>query len=160
MSFQAKQTLVRAAQLKVQELCLPFVIVGNATPADVVVTVDDPSILFIETESTSAVGSSDISALIQSGETYTPAEASDDSAGEYNALVHVGEKIRKLISVEVRDSVTGAVIPAIALTAPSTGIISLENAGDNDSIVVTVDHGADLTAATVDAVLIVKYVVE
>lgn len=160
--FEAKKTLVRSAQLKVQELVLPYKIVGNATPASAVVTIDDPSVLFIETESTSAVGGSDISALLDSGETLT-IEAADDSDGEYNALVVIGEKIKKVISVEARVRATGAVIPCtFPSTAPADAITSSVEGGTDadDAVVFSVDHGADLTAATVDAVLIVKYVVE
>lgn len=158
--YEAKDSLVRGAQLRTQELVLPYTYVGNATPASVVVTVQDPSILFIETESTSAVGTSDISALITSGETYTPADVSDDSDGEYNMLVRIKEKVKKVLSVECRNRQTGAVIPAKFTTAPSNSIISFETADADDCMCFTIDHGADLTAATVDAVLVIKYQVE
>jgi len=157
--FDAKSSLVRGSQLKTQELSLSYKIVGDATPANAVVTIDDPSILFIETESTSATGSSDISGEISSGETYTP-QAADDSLGQYSCMVRIDEKLGKVISVEARERKTGAVIPCLFTTAPSESIISRETAGDNDLIVFDVDHGADLTAATVEAVIVVKYSVE
>lgn len=148
---------MQGVQLRTQELVLPYTIVGDATPADAVVTVQDPSILKIETESTSAVGSTDLSAFITSGETFTPVDASDDSDGEYTVLVHVKEKVKKVLSVQCKDSKTGAVIPTKFTTAPADSIISVQNAGDDDAMCFGIDHGADLTAATVDAVLVVQY---
>jgi len=158
-SFEAKDAIVRDVQLRTQELVLPYVIVGNVTPASVVVTADDPSVLFIETESTSAVGSSDISALITSGETYTAA-ASVDLNGEYNAMVKICEKVKKVKSIEVRERFTGAVIASAAHSAPSDGIISFATAGEDDAIVFQIDHGASIAASTVDAVVVVRYEVE
>lgn len=158
-SFSAKSTEVRGVQLKVQELSLSYQIVGNATPANVVVKIDDPSVLFIQTESTSASGSSDLDAKVQSGETFTHA-ASVDVNGEYSCMVEIQEKLKKVVSVEVRDRFTGEVIPSKAVSAPSSAIISVESAGDKDAIVFDVDHGGDITASTVDAVVTVKYVVE
>lgn len=159
-TYELKQNLPQAAQKKVVTLVLGYTIVGNATPANAVITVEDPGVLLLETESTSASGGSDLSAVITSGETLTPADASDDSDGEYNGLVRIGEKIKKVVSLQVRDRDTGAVIPCKFMTAPSDGIISEATAGADDMIAVGFDHGADLTAATVDAVLEVKFILD
>lgn len=167
-SYEAKRTLVKGAQLDVQELVLGYTIVGNATPASVVVSVANPGVLYIQTESTSASGSTNIATLITSGDTYTPTNAPDDSDGEYNVLVHIGEALRKVVSVEARDRKTGAVIPTTFQTAPASGFLDLTDSDDpkfplrdtDHAIVFGVDHGADLTAATVDAVLIVRYIAE
>ena len=160
MSYEAKRTLVAGAQLDNQELVLSYKIVGNATPASAVVTIDQPGVLYVQTESTSASGSTNIATLITSGDTYTPTNAPDDSDGEYNMLVHVGEKCRKVVSVEARDRKSGAIYPTTFQTAPAQALLGFEDAGQNDAIVFGVDHGADLTAATVEAYIIVRYITE
>ena len=150
---------LRDNQLKMQELVLEYNYAGNATPASTVVTIQDPSILMIETESTSASGTTDLS-TVTSTETLTFPNAPDDSAGEYNALVRVGEKVRRLVSVEVKNKFTGAVIPTTQMTAPADGLIGESTAGDDDLIAVDIDHGADLTSADLDLVMTLKFILD
>ncbi len=158
--YELKNVLQRDNQLKVQELVLGYRYAGNVTPASVVVTPQDPTLLLIETESTSASGTTDLSAVITSGETLTFADASDDSDGEYNALIRVGEKVRRVVSLALRERSTGAIIPVKFMTAPANGIISESVAGANDMIAVGIDHGADLTAVADDYVLEVKFILD
>ena len=161
-SYEAKKTLVNDARLQVQELCLSYRYVGNATPANVVVTTEQLGVLFIQTESTSASGSTDIAALITSGETYTPAYAPhfNDLDGSYNILVLIGEKCRKVLSVEARNRKTGLSLLTTFQTAPAQALIGYETAGANDAIVFGVIHIDEFEIDTIEAILIVRYIVE
>ena len=49
-TYQAKDSTTQGVQLKVQELHLPFTIVGSATAASVSIVVADPAVLFLNTE--------------------------------------------------------------------------------------------------------------
>jgi hypothetical protein len=157
--FDAKKSEVRQVQLKVQQLALRFKLVGNATPASVVLTIDDPSVLFLETESTSAVGATDLSAKVLSGETYTQI-APVDANGIYSGLVHVGEKIKKVLSVQLMDAVSGAVQVTQKETAPTSQIISIAAAGDYDAISFSIDEATANTSGTKERILLVRYAVE
>lgn len=146
MSFNAKQELVLGRQLKVQELCIPLVITGNATPASVALSVDEPSVLFLKTQ-----GVDKITAALDAGETAPTFVAQNDANGLFSAMVKVGEQIEKVISANiVRRNEHGADTAKLANT---TGI-----SANGDKIVLDCDTGKDLSTSNLDACLIVRYV--
>ena len=159
VTYELKNASAQDAQKKVIELVLEYNYTGNATPASTAVTIQNPDVLMIETESTSASGTTDLSG-ITSTETLTYPNAPDDSAGEYNALVRVGQKIKRLVGVQVFNKYTGAIIPTTQMTAPADGLIGETTAGDDDLIAVDIDHGADLTSADLDLVMKVYFVLD
>lgn len=146
-NFPAKDEKVQNAQLKAQELCLRLAITGNATPANVAVSVDDPAILFLKTE-----GVDKITAALDSGDGSPTFVAQDDSNGLFSAMVKVGEQVSKVLSAQlIRRTAHGVDTCKLADTDGITAV--------GDKIVLDCDTGVDLSAANLDACLIVKYVV-
>tara|TARA_R110000868_G_scaffold287815_1_gene548137 strand:+ start:1331 stop:1780 length:450 start_codon:yes stop_codon:yes gene_type:complete len=146
-NYYAKSELVQERQLKVQELALRLAITGNATPASVVIAVDDPSILFLKTE-----GVNKITAALN-GDTAPTFVAQVDANGLFSAMIVVGEQIKKVLSAQlIRRTAHGVDTCKLADT---DGITVL-----GDKIVLDCDTGVDLSAANLDACLIVKYEVQ
>jgi hypothetical protein len=81
MSYEAKDSLVRDRQLKVQEVCIPLAITGNATPASVSVVSDEPAIMFIRTEGVDGI--TEASGALDAGQT-APTFTSPDDATAYS----------------------------------------------------------------------------
>jgi hypothetical protein len=146
-NFYAKSEAVQNAQLKVQELCLRLAITGNATPASVVVSVDDPAVLFLKTQ-----GVDKISAALDAADGSPSFVAQNDGNGLFSAMIKVGEPIGKVLCAQlVRRTAHG--VDTVKL-ADSDGITAA-----GDKIVLDCDTGVDLSAANLDACLMVKYVV-
>lgn len=146
-NYYAKSELVQENQLKVQELALRLAITGNATPASVALAVDDPSILFLKSQ-----GVDKITAALN-GDTAPTFVAQNDATGLFSAMVVVGEPIKKVLSAQlIRRTAHGVDTCKLADT---DGITVL-----GDKIVLDCDTGVDLSAANLDACLIVKYIVQ
>jgi hypothetical protein len=147
MSYSAKNEHVLNAQLKVQELCLRLAITGNATPASVVVAVDDPAVLFLRTE-----GVNKITAALDASDGTPSFVAQNDANGLFSAMIKVGEPVGKVLSAQlIRRTAHGVDTCKLADTDGITAA--------GDKIVLDCDTGVDLSAANLDACLIVKYVV-
>ena len=147
-NFYAKNELVQERQLKVQELALRLAITGNATPASVVVAVDDPSILFLRTE-----GVNKITAALDAADGTPSIVSPVDANGLFAAMIKVGEPIKKVLSAQlIRRTAHG--VDTIKL-ADTDGITAA-----GDKIILDCDTGVDLSAANLDACLIVKYEVQ
>ncbi len=145
MSFNAKQELVLGRQLKVQELCIPLVITGNATPASVVLATDEPSLLFLKTQ-----GVDKITAALDAGEAAPTFVAQNDANGLFSAMIKIGEQIDKVICAQIiRRDEHGVDTGKLANT---TGITA-----NGDKIVFDCDTGKDLSLANLNACLIVRY---
>jgi len=151
-AYQAKSELVLGAQLRVQSLKLPFSITGNATPASVVITRDDPSVLFVKTE-----GVNQITGALDSGDTAPTLASAVDANGVFNVMVKVGEKIKKVVSAKLVRMDSAEIIACTLPSAPSSGIVA---GGSLDKIVLNVDSGADLSSASPKYCLEVDYVVD
>lgn len=146
-NYYAKSELVQERQLKVQELALRLAITGNATPASVVLAVDDPSILFLKSQ-----GVDKITAALN-GDTAPTFVAQNDANGLFSAMIVVGEQIKKVQCAQlIRRTAHG--VDTVKL-ADTDGITVL-----GDKIVLDCDTGVDLSAASLDACLIVKYEVQ
>lgn len=155
MSYQAKNELVRGRQLKVQEVSIPFKITANATPASKTVERDEPALLFLNVEGISgitlAAGAVDSSAEL-SAITFATAT---DSTGVFNALVRIGEQLRKVCSARiVSRNGTSDIVAATFPTGATSGISSV-----GDKVVLNFDAGRSFASVDGDYCLEIKYVV-
>lgn len=148
--FEAKKPIVREKQLKVQSLYLPFSIVGNATPASVAVTRDDPAILFIRTEGTDSI--TEAAGALDAGETDPSFATEVDANGVFSLLVKIEEAIHKVVAAKIIRR-NGQEVISCSM-ADTDGI-----SANGDKIVLNADSGVDLSAATLDAALEVHYIV-
>ena len=146
-NYPAKSDQVLGAQLKVQELCLPFVITGNATPASVAISVDDPALLFLRTE-----GVNKITAALDTADGTPSIVSPVDANGLFAAMIKVGEPVGKVLAaLIVRRDAHGLDTCKLADTDGITAA--------GDKIILNCDSGVDLSAANLNACLVVKYVV-
>ena len=148
MSYEAKSSKVLARQLKVQTLCIPFDITANGTPALVVHTNDEPSVLFINTN-----GNAKITAKVAAlGDTATYTTGATDSTGDVNFFIALGGEVcEKVVSAMVVERDNGAVQPCY-VGSTGSGISTLGN------IMLHMNSGTNLESASMAGVLIVKYV--
>lgn len=153
MSFLPKDSAVQQQSMQICSLALPLAITANATPASVVVTTDQPSLLFIKTEGTNRI-------TLAAGAVTTQAEldavtfaTATDSTGVFNALVRINQTLVKVIKVTLYSRTSAAVIKNATLTsAPASGITSA-----GDKIVVNVASGVNLSTTDFDGCLVVDY---
>lgn len=151
-SYNAQNEIVLGKQLKVQELALNFSIVGNATPASKVVSVDDPALLFLNVQGISGItvasgavdSSEELSAITFSTAT--------DSSGVFNILVRIDEPVLKVCAAYIVQRNGANVTSATLTSAPSNSITS----GGN-KFVFNATAPAAFTSGTYDACLVVKY---
>lgn len=145
--YDAKQSQVRERQLKIQELRIPFSIASGAASS----TNDEPAVLFVKTASVNQISSS--TGALDSGETAPTFVAQDNANGLFSVLVKVGEPIKKVAyAMIVRRSAHGLDTCKLANT---TGVSE-----NGDKIVLDCDTGVDLSAAALDACLLVGYEVQ
>lgn len=144
-NYNAKQDLVQNRQLKVQELAIPLAITGNATPASVIVASDEPGIVFLKTQ-----GVDKITPALN-GDTAPTFVAQNDATGLFSVMIVIGEQIGKVCSAQLVRRTAHATDSA--KIANTTGITAL-----GDKIVLDCDTAVDLSAANLDACLIVRYV--
>lgn len=152
-SYDAKQPLVLGRQLEVQKLTIPLLIVGNATPADVSLASDEPSVLFLR-----SAGVDQITAALASGEVATYSVSPVDATGVFNILVKVQEPILKVEKATVINRLDGTLKPCYLGSASGITVI---NSLEGTSIMLTCTSGADFaTGATLNACLEVQYIVD
>lgn len=148
-SYQAKNDPQLSRQLKVQKMSIPFVIVGNATAASVVVSNDEPSIMFIRT-----AGVDQITAALATNETATYTVSPVDATGIFNILVRIQEPVDKVQSCKAFERVTGDVEKVFLGSA--SGVTT--GSGGGQSIMLTCDVTVALNAAnTVNGTLELEY---
>ena len=139
-SYYAKNDLQMRNQLKYQQLTLPFKIVGNATPSSVVISQDDPSILYLKTQ-----GVDQITAALSSGETAPTYAAPNDASGIFNILVRVQEPIVRVAYAYIssRNQVGEGMPPGSPnlATASSYGLLSHSTITNTGSSVITGNLG-------------------
>jgi hypothetical protein len=146
MSYTAKQELVRNRQLKVQQLAIPLSITGNATPASVVPTSDERGIVFLRTE-----GVNQITPALN-GDTAPTLVAQNDANGLFSVMIVIGEQIQKVLSAELVSRSAHSTADSAKL-ANTNGITAL-----GDKIVLDCDTAVNLSSASLDACLIVRYI--
>ena len=155
MAYEAKNQQVRARQLKVQKLSIPFLIGTHATPASKTVTRDEPALLFLGVEGinglTVALGAFDTSAEVGAITFATAA----DTTGIFSAVVRIGEQLSKVCSAKIVSRAgTSDVVAATFPTGATAGISSV-----GDKIVLNFDAGRDFSSVAGSYCLEVEYVV-
>lgn len=156
MNYNAKQSLVQDRQLKVQRLVVAFQVIGNATAANVSLSNESPSLVYLQSNAVNQ-----ITAALASGETATFTGTPADASGQLNVLVKVGEPVVKVVSVAISDLGTGftALTGVAAKLGSATGITT--GAAGGSSIMLEVAIGADNTTATTSQrSLIVEYITQ
>ncbi len=154
MSFLPKDSAVQQQAMQVCSLALPLAITASATSANVVVTVDNPSLLFVKTEGTNritlAAGAVDSQAELDA---ITFASASD-SAGTSNLLVRINQSVAKVVKATLYSRTSASVIKnATLVSAPSSGITSV-----GDKVALNVTSGVNLTTTNFDGCLVLDYI--
>jgi len=148
-SFQAKDSLVLNKQLQVQELVLPFQIVGSATSASVVVTMDDPAILFIKTQGVDQI----TPALPGAPEALPTYTTQSDSSGNFSVFIKLNETVSKVEGAWATSQAGTGEVKAYDL-ANTTGIDASKTC-----ICLNGHTGVALNAAnTINHCLVVKYI--
>lgn len=146
-SFYPKSELVQNRQLKVQRLVIPFVITGNATPASVAISRDEPGILFLKTE-----GVNQITPALDAADGTPTLASANDANGLFNLMVKISEPIGKVMRASVQSRNAAAIVGCTL--ANTSGITA-----GGDKIVLNCDTAVDLSAANLDACLELEYVV-
>jgi hypothetical protein len=146
-SFYPKSELVQNRQLKVQRLVIPFAITGNATPASVAISRDEPALLFLKTQ-----GVDQITAALDAGDGTPTFVSQNDANGLFSAMIKVGEQVQKVMNARIIRRNAHAL--DTAKLADTDGITAV-----GDKIVLDCDTGVDLSAANLDACLVVEYIV-
>lgn len=153
MSFDAKNAQVQDRKLKVQRLVIPFTITGNATPASKTIASDEPSLLFLKVEGINQI--TEAAGALEDGETLPSLASATDSTGVINALVKIGEPLKKVCLVRVVGRDGTQLSRQGQILAFTTGS---DNAGQ--SVVCNITTGVNLASASIDAALEVEYIVE
>lgn len=153
MAFQSKDAGVLSRQNKVQELAIPFVIVHHATAASKTVTVDEPSILFINVEGITNIATS--TGALVSGEVAPTLASATDSTGVINLDVKIQEPMSKVLSAIVFSRAVAA-----GLSKPCNILAFATGTNAGQSIFLNCTTGVNLATTDLDAVLIVKYIVD
>lgn len=127
-AYKPKDSQVQGASLLVQELTIPFTITHNATPANVVISCSQPSLLFLNTQGVSQItvanGAVDSSAEL-AGITFA---SPNDASGLFNALVRLNEDVcAQLVSVSVSSLNAQGTGYGYLPSAPANGITSVGN---------------------------------
>lgn len=156
-NYQSRDSQVLARQLKVQRLVIPFKIVGNATAASVLITRDEPALLFVKT-----AGVDEITPALSSTDTAPTLTAANDSTGAFNLMLKINEPIAKVMHARVvRRDVVNKVYEC-ALDNSGTGIVidtALSSGGDKIVLFCQGDLALN-TSNTLDACVVCEYVVD
>jgi len=100
--FYAKSSLAMDRQLKVQKLTIPFSVTASATPASVLLSNDEPSVLFLQSQGVNQITAADSIAAAAFAN-----QSPSDSSGQLNILVVVGEKVAKVMQCVVKSRILG-----------------------------------------------------
>ena len=153
-SYNARHDQAFSRQLRVQRLSIPFKIIGNATPASVSPSNDEPSVLFLKTASVDQ-----ITGALSENEVATYSVAPADATGIFNILVKIRESLEKVVGAMVVSRTDGVFHPCFL--GSSSGITTGTGSESDMSIMLTCDSSVALNASnTLDACLEVLYIVE
>jgi hypothetical protein len=150
--FYPKNENVRRKADSVTRLCLGFKIVGSATAANVAVTIDDPNILYINTEGTTL-----ITAALASTESAPTYASATDSTGVCSALVAIREPLARVTAAYLVSRTANLVSYANVTGTPSTGLV-VDSAATSSKICLDLKLGVAINAAnTFNGCLVVEY---
>ena len=150
-TYELKNSTAQAVQKEVIELVLEYTI--SAAGA---IAVEKSDVLLVE----GASGGDDLSAIVTSGETLTPANAVADATGIHHALVRVGQPIKEVKYAMSFEKLSGTLCADLTPTAPADRIISETTAGDDDMVFLELDSTVNHTTTAGEYVLRVGLVVE
>lgn len=146
-NYASKDELVQGRQLKVQRLSIPFVITANASSASVLISRDEPAVLFLKTQ-----GNDEITAALVAGDGTPSYTAANDANGIFNILVKLNEQVGKVMNARVVGRNTAK--DYICTLADTDGI-----SGAGDKICLDCDADISLATTSLDACLVVEYVI-
>lgn len=151
--FYPKNENVRRRTDQVTRLNLGFKIVGSATAANVAITIDDPTMLYLKTE-----GVDQITAALASTETGPTYASATDSTGVTNALVDIGEPLSKVVAAYLVSRTANLVSYANVTATPATGLV-VNSAATSSKICLDLKLGVAINAAnTCNSCLVVEYI--
>ena len=148
-TFYAKGSIAQDRQLKVQRLVIPFKVTHSATAANVVLSNDEPDLLFMQSN-----GVNQITAKSAADAALFNTQSPTDSSGQLNMLVVLGGgesalKVMHAIIVSRTDGTLKTVYPDIGGTP--AGI------GSDGAIMLYAPTGVNFTTTDLDACLVVEY---
>lgn len=152
MAYLPKNELTQQREEKVITLRIPLLITGNATAASVSLLSDEPSFVFMKTDSVDQ-----ITAALATSETATfNASTTGDASGKFQCLVAVNESVSKVVGARLTSRTSTTAFTAIL--GSSTGITT-GSGGGQKIMLACVGTSVDLTGAnTINAMLEVSYV--
>lgn len=147
-SFYAKSANAQDRQLKVQRLVIPFSVTASATASAVVLSNDEPSVMFMKSEGVDYIAA-EVTAL---ADTATYSVAPDDSDGKMNFFIVVGEAVAKVCQANVIDRANGGSQPC--KLGDTDGLSTLGN------IMLSLDSTTDFSSTSANFCLEVDYIVD
>jgi hypothetical protein len=151
-SYQAKDSLVLERQLKVQNLVIPFVVVGNSTPSSVSLSCDEGGFMFMRSQ-----GVDQITPALDPNEVAAYTTSTSDSGGILQFLLKLrAEYPLKIMKASVVNVVTGVGSPCYLGSA--TGISTL-NGNPYLDLMLVATLAAFNSSVTADYCLSVDYVI-
>lgn len=154
--YTAKDSVIQDRQLEVNTLVIPFQVVGNATPANVVLRNDEPGRMALQSE-----GVNQITAALLADETATYTDAAPgDAAGELNCLVRINEPVGKVLGASLTnlDADGFTVLAGAGANLGSATAVTTGTAGGT-ALMVSMVTGSAHTSGTHNLALVVHYVV-
>lgn len=153
--FYPKGDRVWDRAVKVQRLVIPFVITHNATPASKVLSVDEASVLFLQTQGLTQV--SIASGALDAGQS-TPAFdlTAADSSGAFNLLVNIN--IDKPIKI-MRAGITNRAVGGGLATYHNVSNPDIATGGVTYQMLLNCASGVNLTTTDLDGCLDIEYIV-
>ena len=153
-NYDAKDVIVRDRLLETLEICIPFLITHNATPASKSMNEDEPALLFLNTQGiqdiTLADGAVDSAAELAALTFAAP----NDASGIFNLLLRINEPVIKIVSAQILQRGGSEMINCTFVTGSTNGITSAGN-----KVVFNADSAVNFATTDYDATLVVNYVV-
>lgn len=150
-TFVSQDAIVQSRQLKVQRLVIPFKVTANATSANIGLANDESSRLFLQTKSVdNGIATQDSAA----NAAYNTLQASlSDTSGQMNVLVVLKEKALKVMQAMIISRTDGTTKACY----PDAGSTNGASAAGN--LMLYAPTGVNFTTTSLDACLIVEYVI-
>lgn len=136
--YVSKSQQVENQRLKVQELSIPFRIIGSATPSAVSFFNELPGVLYIESEGANSNG-----AITAQDASASSLNAKLDGAGVFGLLVILGETVKEVQQASVSRRLAASGSPA----AVNCWFMDADGITDNGNIALNVDSDLAVSAA-------------